>query len=248
MELAARAAPDGYTLLVSSSITHTVSASLHKKAPFDPIKDFAPITMAASAPLMLVVNPAVPAKSVQELVALAKAKPGELNYASPGNGTSGHLAAEMFRMMTGVNIVHVPYKGGGPALTGLVAGQVQMLIISVVAALPHVKSGRLRALGLTSVARSPDLPDIPTVAESGAPGYEVVLWYGVFAPASTPRERVARLNAETASILRAPEMKERLAADGGRPVGNSPEEFLAIVRSDVAKWAKVVKAAGIRAE
>lgn len=248
MNIAAKAAPDGYTLMMSTSITHTVGVSLYNKLPYNVLTDFAPITLAASVPLLLVVNPAVPAKSVKELIALAKAKPGQLNYASPGNGTSGHLAAEMFKSMAGVDIVHVPYKGGGPAIVDVIGGQVQMLILSAVATLPQVKTGKLKALALTSLTRSADLPDIPTVSESGLPGYEVVLWYGTFAPAKTPAAIITRLNKEVVSIMQSPDMRERLAKEGGRPVGNTPEEFQEIVKADVAKWAKVVKEAGIKVE
>ena len=248
MNIATTATPDGYPLMLSASITHTVGVSLYSKLPYNVLTDFAPITLAASVPLVLVVNPSVPAKSVRELIALAKAKPGQLNYASPGNGTSGHLAAEMFKSMAGVDVVHVPYKGGGPAMVDLIGGQVQMLILSAVATLPHVKSGKLRALALTSLTRSPDLPDIPTVAESGLPGYEVVLWYGTFAPAKTPTAVITRLNQEVVSIMQSPEMRERLASEGGRPVGNTPEQFQEIIKADVAKWAKVVKEAGIKVE
>ena len=248
MELAAKAPPDGYTLMMSTSITHTVGVSLYSKLPYNVLTDFAPITMAASVPLLVVVNPSVPARSVKELIALAKARPGQLNYASPGNGTSGHLAAEMFKSMAGVDVVHVPYKGGGPAVMDLIGGQVQMLILSAVATLPHVKSGKLRALALTSLTRSPDLPNIPTVSESGLPGYEVVLWYGVFAPAKTPKAIVTRLNQDVVRIMQSPEIGARLASEGGRPVGNTPEQFQEIIKADVAKWAKIVKDAGIKVE
>lgn len=248
MELAAKAPPDGYTLMMSTSITHTVGVSLYSKLPYNVLTDFAPITMAASVPLLVVVNPSVPARSVKELIVLAKASPGQLNYASPGNGTSGHLAAEMFKSMASVDIVHVPYKGGGPAVMDLIGGQVQMLILSAVATLPHVKSGKLKALALTSLTRSPDLPNIPTVSESGLPGYEVVLWYGVFAPAKTPKAIVTRLNQDVVKIMQSPEMGARLASEGGRPVGNTPEQFQEIIKADVAKWAKIVKDADIKVE
>ena len=248
MDLVAKAAPDGYTVLMDTSITHTVGASLYSKLPYNVLTDFAPVTMAASVPLLMAIHPAVPAKSVKELIAYAKANPGKLNYSSPGNGTSGHLAAEMFKSMAGVNIVHVPYKGGGPAVTDLIAGHVQLIIISAVAVLPHVKSGKLRALAITSTARAPSLPDIPTVAESGVAGYEVVLWYGMFVPRNTPRAIVLRLNHEVVALVQTAEFRERLASEGGRAVGNTPEEFDKIVRQDVAKWAQVVKRAGIKVD
>jgi tripartite-type tricarboxylate transporter receptor subunit TctC len=198
--------------------------------------------------LLLVVNPSVPARSVKELIALAKARPGELNYSSPGNGTSGHLAAEMFKLMAGINIVHVPYQGGGPAVMGLLSGQVQMLILSPVATLPFVKSGKLRALAITSLTRSPDLPNIPTMSESGLPGYEVLLWFGLYAPAKTPKAIITRLNQDVVKIMQTPEMRASLASEGGQPVGNSPEQFQEIIKADVAKWAKVVKDAGIKVD
>jgi tripartite-type tricarboxylate transporter receptor subunit TctC len=248
MNIAAKAPPDGYTLMMSTSITHTVGASLYAKLPYNVLTDFAPITLAASVPLLFVVNPGVPAKSVKELIQLAKAKPGQLNYASPGSGTSGHLAAEMFKSMAGVDIVHVPYKGGGPAVVDLIGGQVQMLILSAVATLPHVKTGKLRALAVTGLARSPKLPDIPTVSESGLPGYEVVLWYGVSAPAKTPASIVNRLNQDIVAIMQSTEMRERLASEAGQPVGNTPEQFEKIIRADVAKWAKIVRESGIKAD
>jgi tripartite-type tricarboxylate transporter receptor subunit TctC len=248
MDLVAKAAPNGYTVLMDTSITHTVGVSLHSKLPYNVLTDFAPVTMAASVPLLMVVNPSVPARSVKELIAYAKANPRKLNYSSPGNGTSGHLAGEMFKSMAGIDIVHVPYKGGGPAVTDLIGGQVQLTIISAVATLPHVKSGKLRALAITSVARAPDLPEIPTVAESGLPGYEVVLWYGVFVPKNTPRAIVIRLNQDVVALVQTPEFRERLSSEGGRAVGNTPDEFNEIVRADIAKWAKVVKQAGIKVD
>lgn len=248
MNIAAKAPPDGYTVMMSTSITHTVGASLYSKLPYNVLTDFAPITLAASVPLLLVVNPTLPAKSVKELIQLAKAKPGQLNYASPGSGTSGHLAAEMFKSMAGVDIVHVPYKGGGPAVVDLIGGQVQMLILSAVATLPHVKTGKLRALAVTGLSRSAKLPDIPTVSESGLPGYEVVLWYGISAPAKTPAPIVSRLNHDIVAIMRSPEMRERLASEAGEPIGNTPEEFEKIIRADVAKWAKIVRESGIKAD
>lgn len=245
-DIASKSPPDGHTLLMSSSITHTVGPSLYKKLPYNVINDFAPITMIASVPLLLAVNPSVPARSVKELIVLAKSKPRQLNYASAGNGTSPHLATEMFKQMAGIDIVHVPYKGGGPAVIDLISGQVHMIIISTVATLPHVKAGKLRALALTSRTRLPELPDIPTVAESGLPGYEVVLWYGVFAPANTPRNVVMRLNRSIVKIMQTAEMRERLASEGGRPVGNTPEEFEESIKAEVARWAKVVREAAIR--
>jgi len=246
MNLAAKATPDGYTLLMDTGITHAAGASLYSNLPYNVLTDFAAITEVASVPLLVVINPAVSAKSIEELIDLAKAKPGQLNYSSPGSGTSGHLAAELLKTMAGANIVHVPYKGGGPAVAALVAGEVQLTIISAVAALPHVKSGRLRALAITSLARVPSLPDIPTVAESGVPDYEVELWYGMFAPAKTPRNLLGRLNRELVKIVQGQQFRDRLTSEGGRAVGNSEREFEERVKADVEKWAKVVKDAGIK--
>lgn len=247
-DLVAKAAPDGYVLLLTTSISHTAGASLYRNLPYDPVRDFAPITMTAFAPQMMVVHPSVAAKSVQEFIALAKAQPGQINYASGGLGTSTHLPAELFLSMAGIQMVHVPYKGGGPALLGVMGGQSHMLIISLVGALPHVKSGKLRGLALTSRTRAPELPDMPTVAESGVPGYEVVVWYGVFAPRGTPAPVINLLHGSIVKILQMRDMRERLANDGAQPLGNTPAEFAAINKAEVAKWAKVVREARIKAE
>jgi tripartite-type tricarboxylate transporter receptor subunit TctC len=246
-DLVAKATPDGYVLLLTTGISHTAGASLYK-LPYDPVRDFDAITLIASAPQLMVVTPSLAANTVQELVALAKAKPGQLTYASGGVGTSTHLPAEMFRTMTGVNMLHVPYKGGGPALIGVISGESHMLIISAVAALPHVKSRKLRAVAVTSAARWGEMPELPTVAESGVPGYEVVVWYGLFAPRGTPRALVGLLHREIVKILQTPEMKDRLARDGAVPVGSSPAELAAITRAEVEKWAKVVRSARIKVE
>jgi tripartite-type tricarboxylate transporter receptor subunit TctC len=198
--------------------------------------------------LMIVVHPGVPARTVKELIAYAKSSPGKINYASGGIGASTHLPAELFKSMAEIDVVHVPYKGGGPALLGVISGQAQMLMISVVGALPHVKSGKLRGLAVTSRNRSPELPNVPTVAESGVPGYEVVLWYGVYAPKDTPAGVVSMLHRSIANTLQTPEIRSRLAADGAQPVGNTPAEFSRINSAEVTKWAQVVKAAGIKPE
>ena len=247
-DLVAKAAPDGYVLLLTTSISHTAGASLYSKLPYDPVRDFAPITMTAFAPLMMVVHPAVQARTVQELIALAKANPGQINYASGGLGTSTHLPAELFTSMAGVRMVHVPYKGGGPALLGVMSGQTQMLLISLVGALPHVKSGKLRALALTSRTRALDWPELPTVAESGVPGYEVSLWYGIFAPRGTPLPVVNLLHGAIVQILQTREMRERLASDGAQPLGNTPAEFAELNKAEVAKWAKVVRDAKVKVD
>lgn len=247
-DLVAKATPDGHIVLFTTSITHTASSSLYGKLPYHPVHDFAPVTMVAAAPLMLVVNPGVPAKTLKELIAYAKANPGKINYASGGIGASTHLPAELFKSMAKIDVVHVPYKGGGPALLGVMSGQAQMLMISVVGALPHVNSGKLRGLALTSKRRLPELPDVPTVAESGVPGYEVVLWYGVYAPKGTPANAISILHRAIANTIQTPEIRDRLAKDGAQPVGNTPAEFSKINSAEVAKWARVVKAAGIKAE
>jgi tripartite-type tricarboxylate transporter receptor subunit TctC len=247
-DLVAKATPDGHIVLFTTSITHTAGPSLYSQLPYDPVQDFAPVTMVASAPLMIVVNPGVPARTLKEFVAYAKSNPGKVNYASGGIGASTHLPAELFKSMAGVDMVHVPFKGGGPALLGVISGQAQMLMISVVGALPHVKSGKLRGLALTSKNRSPEFPGVPTVAESGVPGYEVVLWYGLYAPRGTPGRIVSVLQRVVAKTIQTPEIRQRLAQDGAHPVGNTPEQFSEINRAEVEKWAKVIKGAGIKAE
>ena len=246
-DLVAKAAPDGYVLLLTTSISHTAGASLYSKLPYHPVRDFAPITMTAFAPQMMVVHPSVAAKTVPEFIALAKVNPGQINYASGGLGTSTHLPVELFMSMAGVQMVHVPYKGGGPALLGVMGGQSHMLIISLVGALPHVKSGKLRGLALTSRKRAPDLPDMPTVAES-VPGYEVAVWYGIFAPRGTPAPVIQLLHGAIVKILHTRDMQERLAHDGAQPLGNTPAEFAVLNQAEVDKWAKVVREAKIKAE
>ncbi len=246
-EMAARAVPDGYTfMLVAAGVA--INPSLYREVHYDPVRDFAPITQGISVPNILVVHPSVPAKSVSELVALAKSRPGQLAFASAGNGTSGHLALELFKQRTGMNAIHVPYKGGGPALAEVLAGQVQALFSLALAATPQIKAGRVRALAITSGKRSPVAPELPTVAESGLPGYEVVGWFGWLAPAKTPREIVARLNAEIVKALNMPDVRERLLSQSSEPVGNSPQAFAAFIRSERDKWAGVIKRAGIRME
>ena len=214
--------------------------------PYDPIRDFAPITLGITVPNILVVHPSVAARSVQELVALAKAKAGQLVFASAGNGTSGHLALELFRMKSGVDVVHVPYKGGGPALAEVVGGQVQALFSIALAATPQIKAGRLRALAITSAKRSPVAPGLPTVAEQGFPGFEVIGWFGWLAPAKTPPDLVARLNREIVRVLQMPDIRERLLSQNTEPVGNSPREFAAFIRSEHEKWAAVIRLAGVK--
>ena len=246
-EVVAKATPDGHTLLVVAS-SITLNPILHKNLSWDPIRDFAPITQLSSFPNILVVHPAVPVKTVKDVIALAKAKPSALNYGSAGTATGTHLSAELFKHMTGTDMVHVPYKGGGAAMPALMGGQVQLMFATTVSALPHVRAGKLRAIAVTSPKRSPSAPDVPTIAESGVPGYDHTPWNGFLAPAKTPRAIVARLNEETARILHTPDTKAIFMNEGAEPVGNKPEEFGAIIKSEIAKWGKVIQAAGIKAD
>src|SRR5947207_1546829 len=238
-EAAAKAAPDGYTFLMTN-VSLVTSAYLYKLS-YDPQKDFIPVTLVATSPLMLVVHPSVAAKSVQELVALAKANPGRLNFGSGGVGSTPHLSVELFKSAAGFDAVHVPYKGGAPALNDLVGGQLSFMIENMPGTMPFVKAGKLRALAITSAERSPLEPALPTMAEAGVPGYEVVGWNGLVAVRGTPPEIVARLAAEVAQILRTPEVKERLATLGAEPVGNTPEEFGAFIRAENARWGRIIK-------
>ena len=246
-EIVAKAPADGYTILVCSS-RHTINPSVYKKLGYNPSRDFAPVTMIASGPGLLVVHPSVPAKSVKELIALAKAKPGQLNYASAGNGTPPHLAAELFKSMAGVDLVHVPYKGNVPAFVDLISGAVSLSFPTITSGLPQVRAGKLRALGVTSKERSSVVPDVPTIAEAGLPGYESSTWYGMLAPAGTPRVVVNKLHHEMVEVLELSDIREKLAAQGLEPVGNAPAEFASIISAELVKWHKVVSAAGVKAE
>jgi len=247
-ELAARAVPDGYTILMGNVAPNAINVSLFKDLPFDPVADFAPVSLVASTPNILVVHPSTPARTVKEVIALAKAKPGTLNFASAGMGSSSHLAGELFRILAGADIVHVPYKGAGPAMVDVLSGQVQLYFATMPAAMPHVKPGKLAPVAVTSARRSQALPDLPTVAESGVPGYEASTWYGVLAPAHTPSAVVARLHGDIAKILGDAALHARLADQGFDPVGSSPEEFGAYIKSEILKWGKVIRDAGIRPE
>ena len=247
VDIAAKSAPDGYTLTMISS-SHSVNVSLYKKLPYDLIRDLSPITQATTQPYALVVHPSVPAKSVKELIALAKAKPGTLNYGSSGTGGLSHLSGALFSSLAGITITHIPYKGGAPAMTDVIAGQIQMLFSTILQSHAHIKAGRLRPLAVTTVKRSAAAPELPTMREAGVPGYKVAGWYGILAPAKTPQPIITKLNQEIVRILHTDELKDRLSADGSEPVGNTPEQFGAHIKSEVAKWSKVVKEAGIRAE
>ena len=244
----AKAAPDGYTL-VYGSVTHTIAPALYKdKMPFDAVKDFTPITQIATFPFVLVAKPSLKATTVKGLIEQAKASPGKLNYASVGNGTGTHLSGELFKQLTATQIVHVPYNGSGPALTALLGGQVDIAIVDTPPAMPHIKSGSLRALAVTTARRAASLPDVPTMAEAGVPDFEFTSWWGVFAPANMPRELALRLSQEFAKALKQPDVRATLASFSAEPVGNTPDEFAAIVGSEVAKFDKVVRNAGIRLE
>ena len=246
-EIVAKAQPDGYTVLMMS-LTFAVNPSLFRKLPFDTARDFVPVTMVASAPLMLVVHPSVPAKSVAELVAYARANPNKLNFGSGGPGATPHLAGEMFKMFAGVQMTHVPYKGGAPALADLVGGQIQLMLENIPGTLPFAKAGKLRALAVTDTKRSPVVPDLPTLDEAGLKGYELVGWNGLFLPRNTAQPVVTKLYSETRQALLLPDIKERLAQMGAEGVGNTPAQFAAFIKAEIAKWAKVVAAAGIKAE
>ena len=247
-ELAAKAPPDGYTLFLAGVGSHVVNPNLHKKLGYDPLKDFAPITLIASAPSVLVVNPKVPAQNIAEFTAYARAHPGVLNYASNGNGSAAQLAAAMYESMAGVKMVHVPYKGIAPAMTDLMGGEVQLMFGTVVALVPHIQAGKLRALAVTGKKRSALLPEIPTLRESGLPEYEAGSWYGIEAPAGTPRTIIDQLNAVMVKALKQPEVARRLALDGAEVIGSTPEEFGAHIKAELERVGKVVRAAGIRIE
>ncbi|NYT86734.1 Bug family tripartite tricarboxylate transporter substrate binding protein [Pollutimonas harenae] len=244
--MVARAKPDGYTLLLGTVGTHAINQSVYKEMSFDAVKDFAPISLVAAVPNILVANPALQANSVQELIALAKQKPGQITFASSGNGSSIHLSGEMFKSLTGVDMLHVPYKGSGPAVIDLLGGQVDIMFDNMPSALPHVQAGKLKAFAVTTGERSEAAPELPTIAEEGVKGYEATAWFGILAPAGTPTDIVAKLNAEIVKILDMPDVKKRLAGQGAKAVSNSPEEFASYIKAELKKWENVVKSSGFQ--
>jgi tripartite-type tricarboxylate transporter receptor subunit TctC len=246
--MVAKAAPDGYTLLMGTVGTHAINASLYEKMPYDVVKDFTPITNVAAVPNMLVVNPDLPVKTVQELIEYGKKNPGKLNMASSGNGTSIHLSGELFKVMTGVKMEHIPYKGSAPALTDLMGGQVQVMFDNMPSALPHVKSGKLRAIAVTTLKRSPTMPDLPTIDEAGVKGFEASSWFGLLGPAGLPKDIVAKVHADVVKAMKTTDLTEKMSASGAVAVGNTPDEFSAYIKAELAKWEKVVKASGARAD
>lgn len=244
-ELAARAEPNGYTIVMGAAAL-AINVSLYRKLPFDPVKDFAPVSLVAATPNILAVHPAVPAKSVKQLIQLAKARPGSLNYGSAGNGTTSHLAPELFKTMAGVSVVHIPYKGTSPAVVALLSGEVAIMLAPALTLLPHIKTNRVHGLAVSGLKRLPAIPELPTIAEAGVPGFEARQWYGVLAPAGTPPDIVTRLNAEIVKIVNSPEVTKRLQSEGSEVIGSTPEEFGRYIKAEIAKWAKAVAASGAR--
>ncbi|MGA0033655.1 MAG: tripartite tricarboxylate transporter substrate binding protein, partial [Burkholderiales bacterium] len=243
-QIAANAAPDGHTLFLASA-THSINPALRSKLPYDTLKDFAPVTLVAQSPLVFVAHASLKAGSIRELIAAAKAQPGRINYASSGPGTGGHMSVELLKSLTGINLVHIPYKGAGPALIDVVGGQVQMICTSPLPAMPHVKAGRLRALGMTSLERSPAYPDVPTVAET-VPGYQSTLWYALLAPAGTPPAVIRRVHGEAVKVLTDAQVRNQLLKLGATPVGNTPQQLQAFIGGEIARWKKLVKQTGIK--
>lgn len=243
-QAAAKAAPDGHTLFMGTVGTHAINASLYKKMPFDPVKDFAPLTRVANVPNLLVANPQQPFKTVPEMIAYAKANPGKINFGSPGNGASPHLSGELFNAMAKVELTHIPYKGSAPAVTDLLGNQIAIMFDNLPSVIPHVRSGKLRAIAITTAKRSPELPDVPTIAEAGVPGYEAMSWFGLLAPAATPAPVLAKLSGALAKVLANPEVKKKIVDQGGEPVNETPAQFAAFIQSESVKWGKVVKSSG----
>lgn len=247
-EIVARSAPDGYTLLLGNNGILAVNVSLYPKIGFDPVKDFAPVVLVASQPNILVVNPSVPVDSVKALLALARSKPGQLNYASPGAGTTGHLAAELFKAMAGVNFVVIPFKGGGPAVLAVLAGECQFSFATALSVQPQIKAGKVKALAVTTARRSPGFPELPTVAEAGVPGFDAITWHGIVVPARTPQAVIARLNREFNKLLQTADMRERLMTLGSDIIGGEPKQLTDYMRVEIPRWAKVIKESGAKAE
>ena len=247
-DVVAKAAPDGYTILMGAVSTHAINVWLYSKLPYDPIRDFATVTLVTSVPNVLIVHPSVPAQNVRQLIALAKARPGQLNFASGSTGSAGHLAGELFKKMAGIDMVHIPYKGAAPAVTDLLAGHVSIMFDNMASALPNIKALRVRALAVTTLRRSPFLPDIPTISEGGLRGFDIGTWFGIFAPAGTPRDIIARLNAELVGILSTPAMKERLSIMGAEPMPGTSDAFAAFVKTEMNKYAQIVRASGAKAD
>jgi len=242
--LAAKAPADGYTLFMGTVGTHAINQALYKKMPFDPVKDFAPISRVATVPNLLVAHPSQPYKTVKELIAYAKANPGKVTFGSPGSGASPHVSGELFKSMTGTDLLHVPYKGSAPAMTDLLGGQISIMFDNMPSAIQHVRSGKLRPIAVTTAKRSPELPDVPTIAEAGVPGYEAMSWFGMFAPAATPKPVLDKLNAALVKVLNQPDVKKKIAEQGGDVVAETPAQFAAFIKAESAKWGKVVKESG----
>ena len=247
-DIVAKSAPDGYTIVMGALSTHAVNVTLYGNLPYDPIKDFAPIGLVAITPNVLVLNPNVPATSVQELIRYAKANPGKLSFGSGSNGSAGHLAGELFKVDAGVDMVHVPYKGGAPAMQDLLAGQIQLMFDNLANSMPQVKAGKLKALAVTTAKRSSLVPDLPTLTEAGVPNFDIYTWFGLLAPAGTPKDIIAKWNAELVKILGTPEVKERLLAQGAEPAPGTPEQFAALIKSEIPKYAKIVKDSGAKVD
>ncbi|HET9651838.1 MAG TPA: tripartite tricarboxylate transporter substrate binding protein [Usitatibacter sp.] len=247
-DFVAKSAPDGYTILMGAVATHAINPTLYASIPYDPVRDFTPITQVASTPNVLVVNPSIPAKNVQEFIAYAKAHPGKLNFGSGSTGSAGHLAGELFDTMAGVKMVHVPYKGAGPAMQDLIGGQIQLMFDNLASSLGQIKAGRVKPLAVTTAKRTALAPDLPTISESGLPGFDISTWFGIFVPAKTPQPVVDRLYAEFTRELAMPEVREAMLKLGAEPVGNKPAEFAAYIRSEAEKYAKLIKASGAKAD
>jgi len=247
-EAVAKSPPDGYTILMGAVATHAINPTLYASIPYDAAKDFIPVTQVASTPNVLVVNPSIPANDVREFIAYAKAHPGKLNFGSGSTGSAGHLAGELFKTMAGVDMTNVQYKGAAPAMNDLIGGQIQLMFDNLASSLAQVRAGRIRALAVTTAKRSALAPDLPTIAESGLPGFDINTWFGIFVPAGTPRAIVERLHAEFTRALAAPDVREKMLALGAEPVGNRPEEFAAYIRSEAAKYARVIRASGAKAD